>query len=301
MAQTPICESILIADCGAVATKVALVDRVGGDFRLIGIARTPTTAEPPVSDISTGVRRAIRQLETLAGRPMLTGEGELIAPETQEGSGVDAFVAVTSAAAPLRAVVVGLSRDQSVAFAQRALAGTSVIVQETVAVDEESGRWGTNAKDGVGGGPSVAVEQVLALQPDLIVMTGGTDGGASAPLVELANIVACIAQALDPANRPVVVFAGNRDARAAVAERIGSTTEFRATENIMPRLKAENFRPLQDEVQAVQFERKVKALPGLDKLVSWSARPLTSALAASERVVEFLAKRHNLRVQALET
>ncbi len=299
MSQT-LPESILIADCGAVATKVGLVDRVGSEYRLIGMTRTATTVEPPVADVSVGVRRALAQLETLIGRPLLTDRGELLAPEQEGGAGADAFVAVTSAALPLHGAVMGLSRDLSVASAQRALASTYFVVDSTIAVDEESGRWGTTARDGRAGGPSAAVENLAASRPDVIVMAGGVDGGALTPLLEMANIIASIGAAMEEGTRPLVIFAGNRDARGQVAERIGGLMEVRAVDNVRPELDVENLAPLQSEIEAIFYERRVKQVPGLAKLSGWAARPVMPTLAAYEKVAQFLSKRYDLRVLALD-
>ncbi len=300
MAVEPVRESILIADCGAVATKVALVDRVGGEYRLIGVSRARTTVEPPASDVMLGVRRGISTLETMTGRALLTPEGELITPEQETGEGVDGFVAVTSAALPLRAAVLGLSRDFSVASAMRALASTYAVVENCISVDEESGRWGTTARDGRAGGPSVAVERLAISQPELIVMVGGVDGGAVTPLLEMANIISSIGAAMEEGKRPLVLFAGNRDARAQVAERIGSTLEFRAVDNVLPSLDHENPAPLQNELELIFYERKLTPIPGLAGLSAWSAKPITTTLHSYAQVAQFLARRFDLRVQALD-
>jgi hypothetical protein len=300
MAQTTLPESILIADCGAVATKVGLVDRIDGDYRLVGVGRSQTTVELPIADISVGTRRAIGELESLTGRHLLSDEGILLTPERASGEGVDAFAAATSAALPLRVAVMGLSRDLSVSSAQRALTSAYVILEHCIAVDEESGRWGTSGSKARASGSSEAVEVLATAHPDLILMVGGTDGGAVAPLLEMANILASISAAMEEGIRPLVLFAGNREARAQVAERIGSLVEFRAVDNVRPRLNSENLGPLQDELDRVFYERRVKNIPGLDTLRAWSAKPVLTSASAYELVARYVAKRYGLRVLAVD-
>lgn len=300
MSQASPPESILIADCGAVATKVGLVDHIDGEYRLIGVARALTTVEPPVADIGVGTRRAIGDLESLTGRRLLSDDGALITPESTGGEGVDAFVAATSAALPLRASVMGLSRDLSVASAQRALNSTYAVLEHSIAVDEESGRWGTTARDGRAGGPSVAVENLAAARPDLILMVGGVDGGALAPLVEMANIVASVGAAMEEGTRPLVIFAGNREARAQVAERIGSLLEFRAVDNVRPALDSENLSPLQTELEGFFEQRRMRQIPGMEMLRGWSAQPVVTTASAYERVARFVAKSYDLSVLAID-
>ena len=300
MAQVTPPESILIADCGAVATKVGLVDRIDGEYRLVGIGRAQTTVEPPIADVGVGTRRAIGELETLTGRQLMSDDGELLTPERASGVGVDAFAAATSAGLPLRVAIMGLSRDFSVASAQHALSSAHIVLEHSIAVDEESGRWGTSGSHGRAGGSSEAVEVLASANPDLILMVGGEDGGAIAPLLEMANMLASISAAMEEGKRPIVLFAGNREARPQVAERIGSVVEFRAVDNVRPNLKTENLGPLRDELDQIFYDHRVKNIPGLDTLNAWSAKPILTSASAYELVARYLAKRYGLRVLAVD-
>lgn len=298
MADLP--SSILVADVGAVATKVGLIDLVAGEYRLVGATRTMSTVDAPHQDIMLGVRQAIIQLEALTGRRLLDAENALIKPTRLDGDGTDAFVAVTSAALPLHAVVIGLSRDYSVASAEQAVNSTYAVVDHTIAVDEESGRWGTTASDGRAGGASQAVETLALLKPDLVVMVGGIDGGAVAPLREMANIVAAIGAAMDESERPLVIFAGNRAARGEVAERIGGVMELTMVDNVFPALDQANPTPLQNEIENLYRHRQVEKLPGFAKLAAWSDKGVMTTADSYTRVTEYLARKYQLRVLALD-
>lgn len=292
--------SILVTDVGAVATKVGLIDLVAGEYRLVGATRTMSTCDAPHSDIMLGVRQGIMQLEALTGRRLLDSKNALIKPTRVDGDGTDAFVAVTSAALPLHTVVIGLSRDYSVLSAQRAVNSTFAVVEHTIAVDEESGRWGTTASDGRAGGPSAAVEKLAELKPDLVVMVGGIDGGAVAPLREMANIVAAVGAAMDESLRPMVIFAGNREARGDVAERIGGLMQVRMVENVLPELDQMNPTPLQNEVEALYRERQIEHIPGFEKLAAWTDKGIMTSADAFTRAAEYLARKYQLRVLALD-
>lgn len=289
-----------MADCGAVATKVGLVDRIQGEYRLVGLGRAQTTSEPPISDVVVGTRRAIGELETLTGRHLLDDDGTLIIPERRSGVGVDAFGAVTSAALPMRVAVMGLSRDFSVSSAQKALPSGYFIPEYSMAVDEASGRWGTSGSDGRSSGSSEAVETLAESRPDLIVMVGGIDGGAVAPLLEMANILASISASMQDSARPIILFAGNRDARAQVAERLGGLVDFRAAENVRPTLDTENLGPLQDELERIFYEQRVRSIAGFETLSSWSTKPVLTTASSYELVARYVAKRFGMRVLAID-
>lgn len=292
--------SILVTDVGSVATKVGLVDLVAGEYRLIGATRTMSTVDAPDADLMVGVRQGIMQLEALTGRRLLDSKNALIKPTRIDGDGSDAFVAVTSAALPLHTVVIGLSRDYSVASAEQAVNSTFAVVDHTIAVDEESGRWGTTASDGRAGGASASVEKLATLKPDLVVMVGGIDGGAVAPLREMANIVAAVGAAMDEASRPLVIFAGNRMARGDVAERIGGLMQVSAVDNVLPALDHPNPGPLQTEIENLYRRRRIEELPGFDKLAAWTEKGVMTTADAFTRVTEYLARKYQLRVLGVD-
>lgn len=298
MADSP--TSILVADIGSVATKVGLIDLVAGEYRLVGATRTLSTVSASGQDAMIGVRQAIMQLEALTGRRLLDSQNTLIKPARADGDGSDAFVAVTSAGMPLHTVVIGLSRDYSVASAQQAVNSTFAIVDHTIAVDEESGRWGTTASDGRAGGASGAVEKLAALKPDLVVMVGGIDGGAVTPLREMANIVAAVGAAMDDSQRPLVIFAGNRAARGDVAERIGGLMAVRMVDNVLPSLEQANPAPLQGEIENIYREKRIEAIPGFEKLAAWCDKGVMATADSFTRVAEYLARKYHLRVLALD-
>src|SRR5579859_1670512 len=76
--------SLLVADCGAVFTKVSLFGLVEGQYRLLARGEAPTTAthprigrqagaegrkgEEPKGDITEGIIQAINEIEIITGR-----------------------------------------------------------------------------------------------------------------------------------------------------------------------------------------------------------------------------------------
>jgi hypothetical protein len=295
-------DSIICADIGAVATKVGLGEYVSDGYRLIGSATMPSTARGPNADVSVGVRNALTVLEAQVGRRLIGSDGRPITSDRIGSGGKDAFVATTSAAVPLRVTLVGLSRQVSLISAQRAIQGTYAVLDNVISLNEEDARWGAAANAGAPGlgGASEAIQMLLRQKPEVIVLTGGLDGGAGQVVLEMANVVAALCAALDKSERPLVIFAGNTRTRAAVAERISPVTEFVAVDNVRPQLAREALGPLQNELARVFTERKFAKIPGLDTVSSWSpARMITSAQGL-ENVARFLAKRYAFNVLAVD-
>src|ERR1700693_605353 len=86
----PSVNSILVADCGAVFTKVSLFGLVEGQYRLMARAEAPTTVAAPHADITRGIIQAINVIELITGRQFVS-EGRVISPEQAIGDGVDVF------------------------------------------------------------------------------------------------------------------------------------------------------------------------------------------------------------------
>lgn len=298
--------SLLVADIGSVNTKVGWVDRVGNDYRFVAVGTSPTTLAAPYSDLMVGLRRAIEQIHGRTGRRFLTDDGQLITPERTSGQGVDGFAAVTSAAAPLRVAIVGLSRDVSVTSAERAVQGTYATVVATLALDETGGRWlraSTPRKSDTGTSepalqdPAVIAAEALAqARAQVIVLVGGIDGGSSAALYDLANLIASITAPLDENSRPIVIFAGNRDARAQIAERIGQIAQLHVVDNVHPTLDRRETGALQHELEALYVDRKIGRLAGAGGLLNWTKSPIQPSARAFQNVIRFLSRRYGLAV-----
>jgi hypothetical protein len=272
-------ESILVADCGRIRTKVILIDLVEGRYRFLAQGEAPGPGASGEGDLIQAVRRAMSQIEEVTGRHLLDDEGWPIIPERDTGAGVDAFVATASAAPPLRILLAGLARDLSVESAHQAIESTYAVVDEIVALDR-----GPQPHDGKS-------------RPDAIVIVGGTDGGAIPPLLELTRLVVPL---ISDEARPTVIFAGNAEARLQVAELIGGGADLRIVDNIRPSLEGENVLPLREEVEEVYWERKMRRMPGFARLRAWTSMSISPAERAFAGVVRFLARRHGLTVAAAD-
>ena len=102
----PSVNSILVADCGAVFTKVSLFGLVEGQYRLMARGEAPTTVAAPHVDITRGIISAINVIELITGRQSVT-EGRIVSPEQSIGDGVDVFITTISVGGPLRLAVLG--------------------------------------------------------------------------------------------------------------------------------------------------------------------------------------------------
>ncbi len=268
--------SILVADCGTVLTKAVLLEQVAGQYRFIAHGEALTTAEYPWSDVSEGIRHAVEQITAVSGRHFFDASGDLISPESTGRRGVDAFAATASASEPLKVILGGLVRDLSVASAERAAAGTYSMVQAILSSDGR-GRLSEESY----------VRTIRATKPDVICITGGVDGGATVPVLDLVKAVVLACSMMDPSVRPPLLYAGNSQLRQRIVKVVKGQTELRVADNVRPTLAEENLFSAQAELDALYVQNKMGLLSGIDVVNSWSSMPLTPTGNAFSRLVQY--------------
>jgi hypothetical protein len=285
-------ESILAADCGSTMTKVILIDVADGQYRFVARGEALSTIEPPQADVLLGVRHAIGQIEEATGRLLLDEKGQLITPEQASGNGVDAFVATTSAASPLRLILAGLTRDVSIESARRAISSTYALVEDTISLDDGAQRERRSAE--------ARIRVLQRHQPDAVLIVGGTDGGATAPVADMAEVVALACSIMDGAARPQIVFAGNKEARPLVEEILGGGGELRAVDNVRPALDVENLAAAREEMDTLYRDRKVARIPGFGGLSAWSSVAVLPTARAFGYLIQYLARQYALNVVGVD-
>lgn len=280
-------QSYLVADCGHTTTTVALFDVVAGSHRLIARAAAPTAAGAPAFDVSTGIQQAIRSLEQITGRTLLTPSGAVIRPRQPTGSGVDHFGATVSAAPPLRAVIGGLLEDVSVASARRALNTIYATEVDRITLadtrDEES-----------------QINALLTEDPDVLILTGGTDNGDSKRLLGILDVVEMSLGLREVGKRPQVIYAGNRALRERVTAELGSQTKVYVAANLRPKVETEQIGEVASLVDNLYEELKMGELPGFGELVSWSSYPPQPTARAFSQMVRYFAALYHDRVLGLD-
>jgi hypothetical protein len=270
--------SILAVDVGAANTRAVMFDVVEGEYRFVASGTAPSTAEAPVKDVSEGVRNAITNLQTLLGKSLLNDSRDLITPSQPDGSGVDGMVVTLSAGPTIKAVLVGLLKDVSLESARKLAESTYVRIVETVGLNDHR-----KAEQ--------QIDSILRAQPDLVVIAGGTDGGASRSIKKLLEPIGLAGFLLPQEKLPSVLFAGNEKIAEEVKTLIGSfSTALKVSPNVRPSLDTEDLEPAQGELARLVMNIRKRQIKGVDVLDLWSGGYLLPTAYAAGRMVRFLAK-----------
>jgi hypothetical protein len=274
--------SVLAADVGSTWTHVCLLDRVEGVYRLMARAEEPTRQGGGAQALRA-VIAAVRRIERIAQRALLDSLDEPVTPESPAGDGVDAIVACSSAAPPLNCALIGLTADVSLPSAARACAGAMARVSTAIALGQRPG--------------ATRLAQLLPLEaapPDVIVLTGGYDNGPIAPLRAAAEMLSALFSDAPAERRPVIVFAGNQEARRPVAQALGPAFELAVVDNVRPNEATESPLELQRELWRLYRERQLAAVSGMAALERWCAAPVQSTSDALQVALRYLARRNEL-------
>nr|MDQ2686921.1 glutamate mutase L [Armatimonadota bacterium] len=282
-------QTILATDCGSTTTKAILIEKQGNEYRLTTRGEAPTTVEAPFDDVTVGVTNATREIEELSGRTILDENDKIITPTRADGKGVDLYLSTSSAGGGLQMTVAGVVKAMSAESAERAALGAGAIIMDVIAVDDGRKEY-------------QKVERIRALRPDMILMSGGTDGGTVTHLTEMAEML----RSADPKPRLgiglklPIIYAGNVEARKSVEEVIGDMVDLREVPNLRPTLDRENLGPAREAIHELFLEHVMQQAPGYAKLMSWTDVPIMPTPGAMGLIIETLARREKLNVVGVD-
>ncbi len=268
-------DSLLAIEVGSITTRAILFDLVDGHYRYLAAGSAPTTAGAPYRDIGEGVRGALDQLQAITGRVLVGQNQRLTIPSRADGTGVDTCVATMSAGAPLKVVAIGLLEDISVESAQHLATTTYAQVVDRMSLND-------NRKT------AARLDTILRLRPDLVIVAGGTDGGASQSVLNLLESVGLACYCMPKEQRPEILFVGNQSLVEQVDAAIGSLAHLSSAPNIRPTLEVEQLSPAQTQLSQIYRSVRNRSIPGVQELDSWTGGRLMPTAAAFGRMIRIL-------------
>lgn len=278
---------VIATDCGSTTTKAILIEKVGDEYRQTFRGEAPTTVEAPFEDVTKGVLNAITEVEELSGRKILNGD-KIVTPAKGK-NGVDIYVSTSSAGGGLQMMVAGAVKSMTGESAQRCALGAGAIVMDVLAAND-------------GRADHEKIERIRQLRPDMILLSGGTDGGTVSHVVELANFIA----AADPkprlgnSYRLPLIFAGNKKARTEIESILKEKTALYITDNLRPTLEIENLMPARHKIHDIFLEHVMAQAPGYPNLMKMTHADIMPTPAAVGTMTEKFAKANNYNVLAVD-
>lgn len=269
--------SLLAVDIGTVTTRAAYFDVVEGRYRFIAMGQSPTTSFAPMKNVAMGVQLAIENLQGLIGKPLIDNDRRLTMPSQPDGVGVDAMVATISAGPAIKTLVVGLLAEVSLKSIQALGQTTYTRIVDTIGLNDQRR-------------PDEQVDAIVRYSPELVLIAGGVDGGATSSIEKVLEIIGLAAYLVPEAKRPAVLYAGNKDLAEAVQASLSSiATQVQITSNVRPSLEVEDLAPAQRDLAHLVVKVREQQMPELTELRQLSGGVMLPSAYSQGRMIRFLS------------
>jgi len=240
-------ESYLLIDIAHNTTKAILIQ----DQSVTTIAVTQTTVDEPTLDVTEGVKDAIRKIEQGKSVDILTGEK--IKPDFK-------LLCSSNASGGLHMVITGVIGNISGESAQRAALGAGALLIDTFSKDDRRPEY-------------KKVAAMRSMKPDILLMSGGTDGGATSQVIEMAEIIqkSDIKPRYGADYSLPLIYAGNVSVQENVNEILSENGyALKMVENVRPLINKENLGPARESIYDAYMEHVIIHSPGYPKLATWT-------------------------------
>jgi uncharacterized protein (TIGR01319 family) len=205
----------IFVDFGSTFTKAVAFDLDREE--LAARVQVPSTVD---TDISVGLREAFEQL------------GELVPVDEDD---VRCTVACSSAAGGLKMICIGLVPEYTTEACRLAALGAGAKVVGTYSYELTQDE----------------TDEIAALAPDIVLLTGGTDGGNKKTITYNARMLA----GLDTGVKNIIV-AGNKSAKGEIeAIFAGRHKNVIYTKNVMPEFGRLNLDPVNEKIRELFISR----------------------------------------------
>ena len=237
----------IFIDFGSTFTKVVAFDMEKEE--LAARVQAPSTVD---ADITIGLHAALRQLD------------ETITINDED---VRQALACSSAAGGLRMICIGLVPEYTTEAGRLAALGAGAKVIGTYSYELSRQE----------------IEEISDIKPDIILLTGGTDGGNKKTICHNARMLAGI----DDGVRNIIV-AGNKSAVDEIQEIFsGIDKEIIYTKNVMPEFGELDLDPVNERIRELFIRRitEAKGVARVRSMISEVLMPTPSAVLEAARLI----------------
>jgi hypothetical protein len=187
-------------------------------------------------------------------------------------------VSTLSAGPALKTVTIGLLSDVSLESARRLAETSYTRLVDSIGLNDPRQ-------------PDQQIDALVRLQPEVVVIAGGSDGGASRSIQKMLEPVGLSGFLIAPEKRAAVLFAGNQKLEGEVRELLGSVTSaLHFSPNVRPTLDTEDIQPAARQLAELFLEVRKRQLNGVDVLEAWSGGEILPTAYAEGRMLRFLGK-----------
>jgi uncharacterized protein (TIGR01319 family) len=281
---------VLVTDCGSTTTKALLFERKADRWHQTFRGEAPTTVEEPTADVTIGALNAFTEVQELSGRAIVNESSPpFVLTEGDDAQGIDLYLSTSSAGGGLQMLVAGVVHNITTESAERAALGAGAIVMESVSADD-------------GREDYERIEKIRHIKPDIVLLTGGVDGGSTSHVVEMAEILVAASPRPrfgDTLKLPVI-YAGNAEAANEVSQILSKKAQVVVVPNVRPAIERENLGPAREAIHEFFLSHVMSHSPGYGKLMSWTPVAIMPTPAAVGDIVQMYAKQTGQNVLCVD-
>jgi len=243
-------DCILTVDFGSTFTKLTAINMTYTP-QIIGAAKAFTTIE---TDIRDGLNTALADLQAQTGLLFLEHYTHKLASSSAGGG--------------LKMVAVGLVPALTAKAALLAACSAGAKVVKTYAYELSA----------------IEQQEIYDINPDLVLLSGGTDGGNKEVILHNATLLAGIDRGFS------VIVAGNKSVATNVAETLrNSGKDAVICGNVMPTFNKLDIMPAKDAIRGLFMEKIIEA-KGLTQAASFMTAPIIPTPLAVFEAAQLLSE-----------
>ena len=211
---------VLTIDIGTVNTRVSLFERENGRYQFTGTASNRTVYSDSGEVEYQSISGAVQKLESALERHFLDDTGKIVIPQKLGMIGADQVVLTWSGGEMPRVVLMGLTNDTSIKAMENLLRKNGLTATAAICAMD-----GKSLTDNIG--------TLISSDPDIVLVSGGTEKGAEHALYRLGEILLMACKSIDEQNRPSILYMGNSEARAQFERVFHQMADITFSDNIM--------------------------------------------------------------------
>ncbi len=273
--EKKIIESLLALDIGTVNTRASLFALTGGQYRFLARSQARSTSGGGVH-IGAGVQIALSHLQRIVSRPLLTGEGGLILPTNANAEGVDSLALSFSAGVPLRVMTMGYVNSVA---AKKLVESTHAVLVHNFDVQDLLNE-------------EALINQFVRAEADVVVFSGGLDGGARRPIIQMLETLRLACSLLPEDKQPQVIYAGNAGLADIVRARMQGIVPLQVAANLQPVAGKEYLDNAQSALNRCIINHYGRNIAGMRDLTRLASTAMPGA-AAIGRMVRFFNRAYS--------
>jgi len=254
---------ILSVDIGTALTKGLLYDEQKGPVSKIIL---PTDKG---KDIYTSFIETAKQIEIKSGRKIISGSSSSVFS-----------LACTSLEGGLRVVTASTISRISGSVARLAVshAGGNIVGEIS---NDDSLTF------------SEKVMKLVITQPDLILITGGTESETLIHILDIAKVVSTAVPMLDPTGGFPVIFSGNTSAQQDIEFLLGNISKLKIVPNLLPEEGEKDIYPVIDEIKDSFSGTNFVKGKNWDSLSQILSAPIVPTSFCLMKAIEYLPLKSN--------